>query len=370
MNRLNMILLVLIALITGAVACDSEKPGISGHIPGAENMTIFLDRIKPDGSNEVVGKVDMGTDARYAFQPERPYAQGIYRLRIGAEAIFFVLEGIESSVTINGPLAGFKNFDMEVTGSPSAEEYIYTIRDMVAAGGSAEATQKEIKEVKHPLVAMHMAQMIFRNDPTFLDIHRSIFERLRKEYPDSEYTDYYSIYLTKIEKTYARQQSLETIKVGQEAPEIELPDPNGKIRKLSDYRGQVVLLDFWASWCGPCRKENPNVVAIYNKYKSKGFTVFSVSLDGLDERTIARFNGDQSQIEQRMQMSKEKWVEAIAADQLSWEGHVSDLKKWDSYPASVYGVRSIPKTFLIDREGKIAKIDTRNVLEEELLKLL
>ncbi len=370
MKRVNMVLLVLIGLIAGTTACNSGKPSISGTIDGAQNVTIFLDMIKPDGASDVMNKVEIGADGKYQFESENPFKQGIYRLRIGAEAIFFALHGDEGSVTISGPLESFKNFDMQVSGSLLAEEYIHTVRDLVAAGGSVDDTQQAVKAVKDPLVAMHMAQMIFRNDPTFLDIHRDIFERLTKQYPDSEYTTYFGTYLTKIEKTYARQASMEKIQVGQEAPDIELPDPNGKMHKLSELRGSVVLLDFWASWCGPCRKENPNVVAIYNKYKSKGFTVFSVSLDGLDERTIARFNGDQKQIDDRMKMSKEMWVQAIAADGLSWSTHVSDLKKWDSSPASLYGVQSIPKTFLIDREGKIAKIETRGVLEEEILKLL
>ncbi len=370
MKRLNIILLAVVGLLAGLTACTSGKPSISGKIDGAENMTIFLDHVLPDGTNQELEKQEIGSDGKYAFTSETPFTQGIYRLRIGAEAVFFALEGTEAGVTITGPLANFKNFDMEVSGSPLAEEYIHTVRDLVLAGGSAEDTQKAVTAVTNPLVAMHMAQMIFRNDPTYLDLHRSIFERLRQQYADSDYTTYYATYLAKIEKTYARKVSQEKIQVGQEAPDIELPSPTGKIYKLSDLRGKVVLLDFWASWCGPCRKENPNVVAVYNKYKSQGFTVFSVSLDGLDERTIARFNGDQKQIDERMKMSREKWIQAIEADGLTWETHVSDLKKWDCYPASLYGVSSIPKTFLIDREGKIAKIETRGVLEEEVKKLL
>jgi len=119
--------------------------------------------------------------------------------------------------------------------------------------------------------------------------------------------------------------------IGSPAPEIALSDPDGVIRKLSSLKGKVVLIDFWASWCGPCRKENPNVVAVYNQYKDKGFEVFSVSLD----------------------KDRSGWLAAIAKDNLIWPNHVSDLKYWKSAGAATYGVTSIPFTVLIDKKGKI-----------------
>ena len=119
--------------------------------------------------------------------------------------------------------------------------------------------------------------------------------------------------------------------VGSLAPEIELTGVDGKPRKLSSLKGKVVLIDFWASWCGPCRKENPNVVAMYNKYKDKGFEVFSVSLD----------------------KDRESWIKAIAKDNLSWPNHVSDLKYWKSAGAVAYGVTAIPFTVLVDKNGRI-----------------
>lgn len=118
---------------------------------------------------------------------------------------------------------------------------------------------------------------------------------------------------------------------GNIAPELEFESPSGKILKLSDLRGKVVLIDFWASWCGPCRRENPHVVSLYEKYHDKGFEIFSVSLDN----------------------SKDKWIEAIKKDNLSWPNHVSDLKGWSSAAAKLYGVNSIPCTFLIDKDGRI-----------------
>ena len=137
--------------------------------------------------------------------------------------------------------------------------------------------------------------------------------------------------------------------VGDEAPEIVLKDTAGRDVPLSSLRGKVVLLDFWASWCGPCRQENPNVVRTYGQYKDKGFTVYSVSLDR--DRTA--------------------WINAIKKDQLAWPSHVSDLKFWQSAGAQLYRVNSIPATFLLDKSGKIVAKNLRgSKLEQELQKLL
>ena len=116
---------------------------------------------------------------------------------------------------------------------------------------------------------------------------------------------------------------------------------------LSDLRGKIVLVDFWASWCGPCRRENPNVVRMYNKYKDKGFDILGVSLDKTQDR----------------------WLQAIEQDGLEWH-HVSDLKGWSNEVAQAYGVRSIPHTILLDQEGRIIARNLRGqALEEKLEEL-
>ena len=159
------------------------------------------------------------------------------------------------------------------------------------------------------------------------------------------------------------------IKVGQMAPNIKMKSPDGKTYSLSDLKGKVVLIDFWASWCGPCRRENPSVVKTYNEYSKKGFEIFSVSLDGIHPKVLPRLKG-QAQIDQQTEAAKNKWVAAIEKDGLLWDYHVSDLKHWGSMVAKTYGVSSIPKTFLLDRDGKIAAINPRGAALEPALKKL
>jgi thiol-disulfide isomerase/thioredoxin len=135
---------------------------------------------------------------------------------------------------------------------------------------------------------------------------------------------------------------------GKPAPGFTEAYANGDLLSLSDLKGSVVLLDFWASWCGPCRRENPNVVKLYKKYKEDGFTVLSVSLD----------------------KTKAPWLAAIEKDELIWPYHVSDLGGWNSKVPKLYGVKGIPFTVLIDKEGNIVRTKLRGPeLETELARI-
>lgn len=187
----------------------------------------------------------------------------------------------------------------------------------------------------------------FKNwDKTNIKTLKTMQDGYNQSYPSNPISNQIMIQVNQLENGYNEYVSFAEMKI---APEISLKDPSGKVRNLSDLRGKVVLIDFWASWCGPCRRENPNVVKMYKKYKEKGFEIFSVSLDN----------------------DKNAWKRAIDADGLLWENHVSDLQGWKSSVVNTYKFQGIPYTVLIDKNGKIIEKGLRGQgLERKLETLL
>ncbi|HEY4650796.1 MAG TPA: TlpA disulfide reductase family protein [Pontibacter sp.] len=203
------------------------------------------------------------------------------------------------------------------------------------------AEQQRLRDflAKHPASVVSAFGTLTLIDPaTDFAFADSMYTLYNKNIPNSKYTA----------ELGERLKGMRSTSVGQVAPDIVLPTPDGGTASLSSLRGKYVLIDFWASWCGPCRKENPNVVRMYNEYKDKGFEIFGVSLD----------------------QNREKWLKAIADDKLTWP-HVSDLKGWESAAASLYNITAIPQTLLLDKEGRIIAKNLRGKeLENKLAEVL
>jgi thiol-disulfide isomerase/thioredoxin len=201
-----------------------------------------------------------------------------------------------------------------------------------------------------------LTTMGYLNPQTDLVLYKKIEEGLAESVPNTAYHLALQTQVKQIEmqnenrkKEAAERKRLEQLTaIGSIAPELNFPNPNGEVITIESLRGNYVLIDFWASWCRPCRAENPNVVNLYNDYKDKGFTVYSVSLD----------------------KDKNRWLGAIKQDNLYWPNHVSDLKQWKSEAVKTYGFTGIPFTVLINKEGEIIAKNLRGAALENKIKEL
>ncbi|MBK9015776.1 MAG: TlpA family protein disulfide reductase [Saprospiraceae bacterium] len=338
-------------------------------------MQVYFDKVglNPSSPNLVIVKADADATGKFALTtPEQPTA-GIYRLRVGEQQIFLVLDGKENQLEVSGDLANFNRFQYDIKGCEGCVSYRDMMQKLVSKQAQPADIQSFVETTANPMGGVLVAIQAFGGNPAFLETHKKAKAKLEAAYPGSDYVKDYDSFLTSLQQVQQPSNGGFTFyeeAQRQPAPDIKLPSPNGKEYALSDLKGKVVLLDFWASWCRPCRMENPNVVKVYNAYKDKGFTVFSVSLDGIDSRTEQMMGGDAAKLKEARANEITKWKDAISKDGLIWPTHVSDLKKWECAPARLYGVSSIPRTFMIDKEGRIAATGFRGEQVEETLKKL
>lgn len=368
---MNIRSIILLSFFTMLFACSgssyNKNAAIKGKLDNASGKTITLQRLT---SQQVVfmDSTKIGDDGMFSFDSTAS-ASGFYRLSFSQQNFVNLILEKGSNVEILGDANNLAK-TIEVKGSEETNkllEYnkeltrVYLMNDSLKKlvyNYQKEGNYQGMMTVQQEQQKLNQEQQLYvrdfitKNPGSFvslaaiqaldpendMDLFLKVEQGLKEKYPDSE------LYLTYAQKV----KELKQVNIGSEAPEIELNTPEGSTLALSSLRGKVVLIDFWASWCRPCRSENPNVVRMYNKYKDKGFDIYSVSLDN----------------------NKDRWVNAIEADGLTWN-HVSDLRGWQSVVVPMYKVKGIPKTYLIDAEGKIIGKDLRGAsLERKLEEVL
>lgn len=389
-TKIKMKKLIYFSLAALLLSCggnkESEKEAgektLSGKIKDGAGKTIYLEGFTMEGTFKIDSAV-IGKDGSYEVTV--PAKTDFYRLGFdNANYILLSIDSTDGNVTLNAK-ADTLSIGYTVDGSQYSKDILefvneqtpYTIRrlnlitvlnatdpnDTATLRSSQEAMMKMDRSFnefavnfvnKHPKSPATFLALAFLDPLLQLDV----IKKVEKAIAASMYNSPLHVdILNKIGQLESQKQINDAqlaeqerltghLKNGSPAPEINLPGVNGGNISLSSLKGKVVLLDFWASWCNPCRQENPNVVRMYAKYKDKGFTVYSVSLD----------------------KDKGKWTAAIQKDGLVWPNHVSDLKFWDSQAAKTYGVSSIPFTVLIDKDGKIIDKNLRGADLENKLK--
>ena len=338
---------------------DGKATTISGTITGMEaGKKIFFDRKTLDAT-DVKGftLVDEGGNFELISGIT---AAGIFRVRLGARPIWMLLEGGEK-VEITAEMDGYKIKDYTLSGALFSEEMKEWNADL-----SIPKITKYLTKSDEAKPLLHLFLVLKLDLAANIKLYKKVLEELQATYPNDTYTKQFASRVLSME---AKMKS-QPLSAGAEAPEINLPDPDGKKRSLYSLRGKVVLLDFWASWCRPCRMSNPHVVEMYDKYNKKGFDVYNVSLDGIDDKRAAMYQNDATTIANATEIERGKWRQAIKTDKLKWKNHVSELRSWSSPVAATYKVNSIPKTYLLDKKGIIRYENLRGPALEDAIKVL
>jgi peroxiredoxin len=378
-------ILMAVAFVAAFAACNNEaekgKFELKGELKNIDDQQLYLEQLFLNGQDPQVldtsnikgGKFTIGSTAS---------EEGLYRIRFEKLNSGFIfindkpvinfkadikdvsLEGPEFSTPANQALKKLllniegMRLKQEATGKAMDSLRLANASDSIIAAQSMKFQQltneyskfitSYIDTVSHPAVAMFALGYTKGIDPAILN---TIIPNMATRFPGNVGVSGLVAQFNNMMTEMNKQQSPTATGapgVGSEAPDFTMNDSTGKPFKLSSLRGKFVLVDFWASWCGPCRQENPNVVAAYKQFKNKNFTVLGVSLDD----------------------SKEKWLKAIAKDQLNWM-QVSDLKGWENATVGLYGYDGIPYNVLIDPSGKIIATSLREAaLQATLMKVL
>jgi peroxiredoxin len=353
----------LIYLLSSAIivcACSSgNQYVIKGKIEGSDSLTFYL--MKRDGNQTVTIDSAVSKKGSFTMKGGKIEYPQLVQLVAGStrQRTSFFLEN--SKITVKGTLDSL--FDAKISGSKTQDEYQQFIDENKPLSDSysdlyaqyqaanqtgdaakvaeieknASAIEKQMTELQKKFVIEHpssyvsptiLASLSYEMDGEELDSVINIFDAKIAELPQ----------VTTLKE---RAQAIKAVSVGKKAPDFTMNDVNGNPVSLSSKIGsKLLLIDFWAAWCGPCRQENPNLVKVYNTFNKNGFEVLGVSLD----------------------QRKEDWVKAIADDKLTWT-HVSDLQYWNNAAARLYAVTAIPANFLLDENGTIIG---RNLRGEEL----
>lgn len=204
-----------------------------------------------------------------------------------------------------------------------------------------------LKENNDTYFSLSLIENILKGNPEDLEPIDNAYANLNSAIKNSTYGQ---IVKEDIEALKKKNENLAMLNIGKEAPNFSAPDPDGKQVSLKEIRGKVTIIDFWASWCAPCRRENPNVVKVYNKYHDKGLEIIGVSLDKTGQ--------------------KDNWLKAIEKDKLTWH-HVSNLQYFNEPVAQLYNIQAIPATFILDVDGKIVAKNLRGqALEDKIAEIL